>query len=74
VNAVKAFAADHAVPLISFESGQRHALIATYRARFTGGPFAKRADDAKAGQSTESNSVTVTGKVVDAACYSYNKS
>jgi hypothetical protein len=37
VNAVKAFAADQAVPLISFESGQdKDALVATYRARFTG--------------------------------------
>src|SRR6266851_4704123 len=37
VSAVKAFATDHAVPLIPFESGQdKDAIVATYRANFTG--------------------------------------
>ena len=37
VNAIKTFAADHAVPLIEFESGQdKDAIVATHRARFRG--------------------------------------
>src|ERR1700736_2762480 len=37
VNAVKAFAGDHAVPLIPFESGQdKDAIVTTYRANSTG--------------------------------------
>jgi hypothetical protein len=37
VNAVKAFAADGAAPLIEFESGQdKDAIVATHRARFRG--------------------------------------
>jgi hypothetical protein len=36
VNATKAYAADHRVPLIPFESGQdKDAIVATYRAKFT---------------------------------------
>jgi len=36
VNAIKAYAADHTVPLIPFESGQdKDAIVATYRTRFT---------------------------------------
>ena len=37
VAAVKTFAADHAVPLIEFESGQdKDAIVAAHRARFRG--------------------------------------
>jgi hypothetical protein len=37
VAAIKTFAADHAVPLIEFESGQdKDAIVATHRARFRG--------------------------------------
>jgi hypothetical protein len=37
VTAIKTFAADHAVPLIQFESGQdKDAIVATHRARFSG--------------------------------------
>jgi hypothetical protein len=35
VNAIKAYAAEHAVPLIEFKSGQdKDAIVATYRAKF----------------------------------------
>jgi hypothetical protein len=35
VNAVETYAADHAVPFITFESGQdKDAIVATHRARF----------------------------------------
>src|SRR2546425_11993626 len=35
VNAIKAYAAEHAVPLIEFKSGQdKDAIVATHRARF----------------------------------------
>jgi len=37
VNAVKAYATDHAVPLVPFESGQdKDAIVARYRAKSTG--------------------------------------
>ena len=37
VNAIKAYAVAHAVPLVPFESGQdKDAIVATYRAKFTG--------------------------------------
>src|SRR5437867_8007850 len=37
VAAIKTFAADHAVPLIEFESGQdKDAIVATHRAHFRG--------------------------------------
>jgi hypothetical protein len=37
VNAIKAYAAEHGVPLIEFISGQdKDAIVATYRAKFTG--------------------------------------
>jgi hypothetical protein len=36
VNAIKAYAAEHAVPLIEFKSGQdKDAIVATYRTKFT---------------------------------------
>ena len=37
VNAIKAYAIEHAVPLIEFKPGQdKDAIVATYRAKFTG--------------------------------------